>query len=335
MKIVVAHPLFRPFESMFRGELEPEHEVVFATPAECDTPGAFDDADVLAAAGFPSRWSGRFPALKLMHAVGAGIDKFAIEALPKGARLCRTFGHGASIAEYVVMAMIALQRGLLRADRELREGRWRCPQYDPTTRMPPTLGGLTAVILGTGEIGVSVARACSALSMRCVGLNRSGRPVGNGAFARCVPITALDETLPDADFLIVAIPLEPDTQNLIDARRLGLLRPDAFLINVGRGPVVDEDALFDALEQRSIAGAALDVWYAYPRPGSNERSPAHRDFGALENVIMTPHISGVTRATFEHRARDILQNILALQSGAPLRNEIPLNRNGANTARTT
>lgn len=335
MKIVFAHPLFRPFEPMFREMLGGSHELVFATASECAGPGgAFDDVDVLVSARFPSEWAARFPSLKLLQAAGAGIDKIDTHSLPSGARLCRTAGHGGSIAEYVVMTMIALQRRLPWADRELREGRWRCAQFDPSSKMPPTLAGRAVATLGTGDIGRSVAQACSRFAMRCIGLNRSGHEAGD-MFEQCLPISRLDEVLPGTDFVVLAFPLTEDTHELFDARRIGLMRSEAFLINVARAQVVDEQALFEALKHRSIAGAALDVWYSYPTSGTNEGPPARHPFHELDNVILTPHMSGVTLATFEHRARDIAHNVLALQSGAPLRGEVEFRGATSSQSRAT
>jgi phosphoglycerate dehydrogenase-like enzyme len=129
----------------------------------------------------------------------------------------------------------------------------------------------------------------------------------------------MDEVLQRSDYVVIAMPATPDTIGCIDRRRLGLMKSTAFLINVSRAEIVDEGALYESLAQRSIAGAALDVWYRYPRqPGPT--APATRPFHELPNVLMTPHVSGWTDGMLEARAKLIAENIRRVAHG-----ELPLN----------
>ncbi|MGH8016698.1 MAG: 2-hydroxyacid dehydrogenase [Opitutaceae bacterium] len=323
MEVVFAHPAFLRFEALLRERLDSEHSVRFAGVAECGDPHArFEETEVLVTARFPKEWAPRFPALKLLHAAGAGLDKVEVSALPSGARVCCTFGHGASIAEFVIMVMLALLRGLLPADRELRRDHWVNPLYHFGLPLPDMLEGKTVVIVGTGEIGCALAKLAPAFRARCVGINRTGRRDFGGVFDRVEPLAALYDVLPEADFLIVAVPLTDETRGLIGEKELSLLKPAAYLVNVARGPVVEEAALFHALRNRALAGAAIDVWYNYASADSDRAEPSRFPFRDLDNVIMTPHFSGITHATFRHRAEDVAGNILALAAGRPLRNEV-------------
>jgi phosphoglycerate dehydrogenase-like enzyme len=129
----------------------------------------------------------------------------------------------------------------------------------------------------------------------------------------------MDEVPRHSDYVVVAMPATPETIGSIDQRRLGLLKPTAFLVNVSRAEIVDEDALYEALARRSIAGAALDVWYRYPRePGP--AAPATRPFHQLPNVLMTPHVSGWTDGMLETRAQLIAENIRRVAHGETLLN---------------
>lgn len=324
MNILVAYPLFRPFGERMRARLGEAHELRWAGAAACDDPRAsFPDIHVLVTARFPAAWGPRFPSLRLLHAAGAGLDKIDLGAPPPDARVCCTHGHGTAIAEYVIMVMLALLRDLLRSDRELRRGNWVNPQFDPGLPLPGSLAGSTVVILGTGEIGAASARLCTALGAHCIGVNRSGRSPAGAPFERIVPLTGWEAILPAADFLVVAVPLTEETRGVVGPEEIARLRPSAHVINVARGAVVDEAALYDALRRRSIAGAALDVWYAYPPAGSRHGMPARLAFHELDNIIMTPHLSGTTEATFRHRATEIVDNILAFAAGRPLRHEVP------------
>jgi phosphoglycerate dehydrogenase-like enzyme len=130
---------------------------------------------------------------------------------------------------------------------------------------------------------------------------------------------SIDEVIERSDYLLIAMPATPDAVGLIDRRRLGLMKSAAFLINVARAEIVDEDALYEALAQRSIAGAALDVWYRYPRAAGLTLS-ATRPFQDLPNVLMTPHVSGWTNGMLESRAELIAENIRRVAGG-----ETPLN----------
>jgi len=132
----------------------------------------------------------------------------------------------------------------------------------------------------------------------------------------------LDELLGLSDYLAITLSLSPDTRGLIDARRLALMKPSAYLINVARGEIIDEQPLYDALAEGRLAGAALDVWYRYPTT-AGRTSPATAPFHTLSNVIMTPHVSGYTDGTLEARASAIAENIERTARGQAPLNAIP------------
>jgi phosphoglycerate dehydrogenase-like enzyme len=128
-----------------------------------------------------------------------------------------------------------------------------------------------------------------------------------------------EEVLRRSDYVVIPMPVIPETIGSINRRRLGLLKPTAFLANVSRAEIVDEDALYEALVRRSIAGAALDVWYRYP-PEPGPTAPAARPFYQLSNVLMTPHVSGWTDGMLETRAQLVAENIRRVAHGGPLLN---------------
>ena len=120
--------------------------------------------------------------------------------------------------------------------------------------------------------------------------------------------------------VVVSLPLSASTHGLVNASALAAMRPDAVLVNVGRGPVVDEKALFDALRMRRIGGAVIDTWYHYPTPSQPECAPSAFDFASLDNVLMTPHMSGWTAGTVRRRQETLADNITRLSTGLPLVN---------------
>ena len=132
----------------------------------------------------------------------------------------------------------------------------------------------------------------------------------------------LRDLMRESDVVVVSAPLTPETEGMIGAAELAALGPDGALVNVGRGPLVDESALYEALRDRAIRGAALDVWYRYPAGRGERATPSDLPFGDLPNVFMTPHASGVTADTFIGRCDDIAANIVRLARGEPLRNVV-------------
>jgi len=148
--------------------------------------------------------------------------------------------------------------------------------------------------------------------------NRS--PIPDGVVDRAFALTDLHAFLASVDIVIVTLPLTPQTQGIVDAAALAAMRPGAWLVNVGRGPVVDETALYDALQQHHLGGAVIDTWYQYPSPDRPACAPAQHDFSALGNVLMTPHMSGWTEGTVRRRQQTMADNIARLAAGQPLHN---------------
>ena len=168
-----------------------------------------------------------------------------------------------------------------------RAGSWvASPQFGGGRPHGEVLGR-TLGIVGYGRIGREVAERAAGLKCRVLAANRS--PITEPAPAETVyPLAELDRMLPACDTLLIACGLGPETRGLIDARRLALLKPGTLLINVARAPIVDEDALYDALKDGHLGGAALDVWWQYPTAAEPDRRTSRRPFHELPNVLMTP-----------------------------------------------
>ncbi len=279
------------------------------------------DADVLVSMGFTSAMAEAAPKLKLVQVPGAGLDRIERAALRPGLHLANAYGHDAGIAEYIIGAMIALSRSFARLDARMREGAWESQWAigAPAPPLWPELSGKTLGILGFGHIGEALARRARAFGMPvCAIRSRAQQDPPEGVDFVGGP-ERLDEVLRRADYLAITLSLSPQTRGLLDAAKLSLMKPGAYLINVARAEIVEEDALFEALKGGRLGGAALDVWYRYPRaPGP--AAPASREFHALANVIMTPHISGWTEGMIEARTRLIVGNVERVARG-----EKPLN----------
>jgi phosphoglycerate dehydrogenase-like enzyme len=248
--------------------------------------------------------------LKLVQVPGAGLDRIDRSAIPTGAWLANVYGHENGIAEFVIGAMLALTRDFLRLDAALRKGNWQSQWAIGVAPPPvwPELTGKTIGILGYGRIGQAVARRARAFDMYVCAVRKGVRRSAEDNFAFLGGRESTDEVIGRSDYVLISMPATADTVGLMDRRRLGLMKPTAFLINVARAEILDEDALYEALAERSIAGAALDVWYRYPRENV-PTPPARRPFHDLPNVLMTPHVSGWTDGMLDTRARLIAENI--------------------------
>jgi phosphoglycerate dehydrogenase-like enzyme len=266
--------------------------------------------------GFPPA-----PKLRLLQSVAAGIDLLDLDAIPKGVTVCNVFGHEPAIAEYVIMTMLVLTHRLFEAVTMFREGSWHAsPQFGGGSPHGEVLGR-TIGIIGYGRIGREVAERAAGLKCRILAANRS--PVADPAQAETVfPLAELDRMLPLCDTVLVACALAPETKGLIDARRLALMKPGALLINVARAAIVDEDALYAALKEGHLGGAALDVWWQYPTPAEPERRPSRRPFHKLPNVLITPHSSSSTDATADRRWSAVAANLDRFARGEPLQNVV-------------
>jgi phosphoglycerate dehydrogenase-like enzyme len=215
---------------------------------------------------------------------------------------------GMAMAEYALAYMLAHAqdvRGIL-----ARQSRRSWEPFEPAL-----LRDRTAGIVGLGSVGREIARRCAAFGMRVIGLKRGPGDVPE--VERVYTVAEIAGFLPACDYLVTVVPHTAETTNLLNAERLRLLKPHCVYINIGRGNVVDLDALTEALRARRIAGAALDVFPEEPLPASHP-------LWELDNVFITPHVSGVNRPSDVTDA--FLANLARYLAGEPLLNEVDLAR---------
>ncbi|MCP4539753.1 MAG: hydroxyacid dehydrogenase [Chloroflexi bacterium] len=224
------------------------------------------------------------------------------------------------VAEIVVTLMLAAIKFIIPMDRTLRSHDWR-RRYQPNPSV--LLEGKTALILGYGAIGQRVARACQGLGMKILGIRRNVS-VSQDALGQIHPPDALNRLLPQANALLICLPHTPETDGLIGEKELALLPPGAVLVNVGRGPIVDEAALYTTLCDGTLHAAGLDVWYNYP---ANEAARSHTPpstfpFHQLENVVMSPHRAGHSGEAEEQRMMHLATLLNAAATGERMPNQV-------------
>jgi len=210
--------------------------------------------------------------------MGAGVDWALVPELPAHVTVTRAPGiFGPWMAEYILAWALRVTQRMATYLEAQRERRW------VGHVLPERIEGKTLAIVGLGDVGRTIARAARAAGMRVIGVSRSGRHVAG--VTRVDPARELRRALRDADFVVLTVPLTPETRGMIGERELRAMRSSAWLMNVARGPVVDDRALVRALERHDIAGAVLDVF-------DEEPLPAEHPLWRAPNAIITPHISG-------------------------------------------
>jgi len=276
--ILVYHP--EPGEAQAYARLIKQPRPPF-TVAVCATPAEalphIADAEILYAWDFPRDLLPRAVKLRWAQSMGAGVERLMVPELPRRVTVTRVAGiFGPWMAEYVLgwCLWLTQRTELFRAQQ--RERRWR--QVDPLR-----LHGATLCVVGLGDIGRTIARAARGFGMRVVGVSRSGKMVAEAE--RVHKVRDIRKAIATADFVALTVPLTGATRGLIGAAELAAMRPTAWLINVARGPVVDEAALLDALRNNRLGGVVLDVFDEEPLPQGHPLW----EFG---NVVVTPHISG-------------------------------------------
>jgi phosphoglycerate dehydrogenase-like enzyme len=262
-------------------------------------------------AGMDDAFYAAAPKLKLIQLVSAGYDRCDLAAARRaGVPIANNGGANAvAVAEHTLMLMLAVCRRLTWQDANVKAGRWR--GNDVSDVRLHELHGKTLGIVGLGTIGKKVARLAAAFGMP-VKYYDVVRLTEDAADALDVRFRLLPELLAEADIVSLHVPLLPGTRHMIGAAELSRMKPTAYLINTCRGPVVDEQALFAALEAGTIAGAGLDVFDSEPPPAENPL------FG-LPNVVLTPHLAGPTWDNQTTRFRNAFDNVQRVARGdAPL-----------------
>ena len=314
LRIVMPRGIVEPLSKRIQ---VPNRIISFQSYSQDDLAVLLEEAEVLIGTQFKASWlrAGR-TRLRLIHSIGAGTDNIDFSAVPPGCLVCNVYGHERAIAEHTLMMMAALNRQLFAQDAALREGNW-----GDRSRPLPELRKRTLLILGLGHIGAEVARWARFIGMSVVGVTRSTSPER----ARQLGLEALGgpeelvSWLEKADFVLVAVPLLPETRGMIGEREFRHMKQSAYLINVARGPIVDEAALYQALRSQAIAGAAIDVWYRPPDPKAPVL-PSRYPFHQLDNIIMTPSLCGFTDETMNFRWDAIAENLRRFVESEPLTN---------------
>ncbi|MFW5972672.1 MAG: 2-hydroxyacid dehydrogenase [Bacteroidota bacterium] len=264
-----------------------------AVQAVHDNSAPTDEVAVIVGSSGLSGLLERLPSVRLVHIPWAGAETVVpIVRMHPGILLTNSHANSCATAQYGVAMLLALTNRLIDSHRTVAEGRW-----PSRGEIPPSvpLRGKTAGILGAGHIGRNAAQILAGFGMRITGMRRAGGSP-SPPFEKMYPSSDLEALIAESDVLFIALPATSETAGLVGRKQFEMMHDETFLVNVGRGAIVDEVPLFEALEAGKIAGAALDVWYDY-HPVSNDQGrafPYTLPFHELPNVVLSPHRAGHT-----------------------------------------
>jgi D-3-phosphoglycerate dehydrogenase / 2-oxoglutarate reductase len=250
--------------------------------------------------------------MKVVTRIGVGYDAVDIPALSRRKVPLMVAGtaNSPSVAEQALFMMLTLAKRAVEMHSIVKDGKWG----HRLGMLPFDLFGKTVLIIGFGRIGTRTAKRCLAMEMNVL-VYDPYKPAAEIKAAGCEPVTDLDAALPRADFVSIHCPKTSETVGMFNAARLKRMKPTAYLINTARGGIVDETALHAALISGSLAGAGLDVFEQEPPPSG------HSLFD-LPNVIMAPHVAGVTREAVDRMSEQTARNILSALDGEPIRQNV-------------
>jgi phosphoglycerate dehydrogenase-like enzyme len=301
-----------------RQALHPDVGFVESTSAE-QTARELADAEILVVGGpyYPGKVAEAVktaaPKLRWIQTTSIGTDRFQEIGVPEDLVFTNAAGlKGRTVAEHAIALLLAQVHALPQMERTRAEGRWA---RDELRSYVSSIEGRTLLVLGYGSIGQEIARKAKAFDVKVVALNRGGE--GGPPADVVAPVGALGEWLPQADFVVCTLPLSAETRHLIGRRELAAMKSESLLVNVGRGPVVDQVALTEALQKGQIAGACLDVFEAEPLPAGD---PLWRQ----KNLILSPHVAGTGGPLGERFAELVSENLTRFKEGRPLVNQIRL-----------
>jgi D-3-phosphoglycerate dehydrogenase len=250
--------------------------------------------------------------MKVVTRIGVGFDAVDVPALSRRKVPLMVAGtaNSPSVAEHALFMMLTLAKRAVEMHSCVKDNNWAAR----LGMLPYDLFGKTVLIVGFGRIGTRTAKRCLAMEMNVL-VYDPYKPASEIKSAGCEPVADLDAALPRADFVSIHCPKTPETVGMFSAPRLKRMKPTAYLINTARGGIVNETALYDVLVSGKLAGAGLDVF-------EQEPPPAGHSLFSLPNVIMAPHVAGVTREAVDRMSEQTARNILSVLDGDPLRQNV-------------
>lgn len=284
-----------------------------------DMEKVIDDVDVFIGGFIDSDSVKKAKKLKLIQVPYAGVDPIPFNVVKERNILVSNAHENAlTVAEHGFSLLLALSKSLVVHDKDLRKSIWHGwmanePNFE--------IYGKTIGIIGLGAIGREMAKRAKAFGMKVIGTKKDIKKdidKFKDFVDEIYPMENIDEVIKKSLFIFISVPLTKDTENLIGEKELNLMK-DKYLINISRGRVINEEVLYNALKKGILKGAAIDVWYIYPKPGE-KAYPSKYPFHELDNIIMTPHSAGFTVESIQRNWLFTFRNILKFAKGEKIEN---------------
>lgn len=326
MRVLMAFPRIllaqaSPMLSSFKGMFPPGVQIIIPNEGtEEELAQLAENVDIIVCLTLSEKVALSAKKLKLVQKIGAGVDGIPFDVLKQDVAVANTSGANPTpVAEGAVALVLALAKHIVRRNNLF-------PQGDDTTKAGVQLRGKNAGIIGIGHIGMEAGRLLKAFGMKVYATKRDPKDTSDLKF---IPDylggpSDLDYVLGEVDFLVITAPLTPETQGMIGERELRLMKQTTYIVNVGRGPIIQEEPLYRALKEGWIAGAGLDVWWSEPwwNPSTTSSQTQQYEFWKLPNVIATPHNIANTDAGMDAELRLAAENIRRLSEGKPPINQV-------------
>ncbi len=325
MKVLVPYP--DELVKLFKAIIGDKAEVVqseLSVESMLEHGGA---VEIIASVRVPSEFIAKASNLRMIQTFGAGIDGVDLSAVRERGDIivCNNHVNSAEVAEFAISLLFAVAKNLIPSDRELRTGNWVHRWGGPVPNLE--IRGKSVLLIGLGHIGADIAKRLKSFEVTIIAATRSGASRNSNLVDQVVKIDEVQPHVKEADFVILSLPLTNESEGLVNREFLSWMKPTSVLVNISRAQIVDEQALYNALKEKRIHGAGIDVWWRYPSKWRGTAiPPADVPFHELDNIVITPH-----RAAYsEHIERQLYlfaaENILRFIHGETPLNIIDLER---------
>jgi D-3-phosphoglycerate dehydrogenase len=279
------------------------------------------DADVLIGNTVSKKVLDSAKNLKVFQVPGAGVDKIDLSIFKnKGIKLFNSHSNSYYVAEYAIGLMFSLIKKICNNDRNMRDGKWLNPNRD-IENVPDTINRKTIGFLGFGNIGQNIASNLKGFDIKILAFDSKK---DSDESKLNVSFESLEKVLKESDIIFNVLPLTKDTKDLIKMKEFLMMKKTSFLINISRGRIINEKDLFEALEDKIIAGAAIDVWYDDVYDSDKGKFPSKKyDFHKLENIVLSPYCASISKLKSTHIV-DVVSNLKKFAQGGNIINIVDL-----------
>ena len=313
-------------EKYLVNKLNPYYDIII--PVECsdsELTALAANADVAIGNRVKTSWLYNTERLKVIQILGAGVDNVDVNSLSShGITVCNSHSNAIYVAEFAVSLLHAAMKKIHHHDRFLRSGTWWRPQNTPddTFYLSDTIFNKNIGVIGFGNIGSKIASLLSVYDTKFLVYDDYFNGSVSDGLKNRLQFTSLVELIRESDVIVIAVPLTPETENLISVNELNHMKKSSYLINISRGPVVNKKALYEALTNQIIRGAATDVWYGDEYNDENHRYPSREyDFHKLQNLVLSSYRAGYLMNDSPH-LHDAVENLIQYTVSGDLRNVV-------------